>query len=207
MLETIGRRGHWEGIYGKKKVDEVSWFQPRPSTSLDLVWRTGLGTRASIVDVGGGASRLVDLLLSEGFSSVAVLDIAEAALQRSKERLGALAAQVTWITADVTLWMPERRFDVWHDRACFHFLGDERDRRHYRKALDAALAPGGQAIIGTFALDGPERCSNLPVVRYDAPSLLRELGPGYRLAETLNEDHRTPSGGVQRFQFCRFVRL
>jgi len=206
-LTEAERRTHWEGVYATRAPDEVSWYQPRPGTSLDLIARTGLGAGAGVIDVGGGASRLVDALLDLGYQRVAVLDIADAALARARARLGERAARVEWVTADVTAWRPGRRFDLWHDRALFHFLVSERDRGAYRDALGLALRPGGQAIIGTFAPDGPEQCSGLPVVRHDAASLARELGPAYRLLETLGEDHATPNGKVQRFQFGRFLRL
>jgi SAM-dependent methyltransferase len=200
------RRAHWDGVYGRLAVDEVSWYQERPASSLRLVARTGKGAAATVIDVGGGASRLVDALLDAGFAQVGVLDVSETALAGARQRLGPRAARVRWIQADVTRWKPDRTWDVWHDRACFHFLVDPRDRAAYRAVLGAAVAPGGQVIIGTFAPDGPERCSGLPVVRYDAAALAAELGPAFRLVETLAEDHRTPSGKIQRFQYSRFER-
>ena len=200
----LDRHTHWEDVYGRLAVDEVSWYQERPASSLALLARAP--ARASIVDVGGGASRLVDALLDAGYPRPAVLDVSETALARARSRLGERAARVQWITSDVTRWRPDRTYDVWHDRALFHFLVDPAERRLYRDVLGAALATGGQVIIGTFAPDGPERCSGLPVVRYDAAALAAELGPGYHLAETLVEDHLTPKGKVQRFQFCRLER-
>jgi len=137
---------------------------------------------------------------------VAVLDIAEAGLAQARDRLGPRAAKVTWIGADVTAWKPADTFDIWHDRAVFHFLTAKANRAAYRTALEHAVAPGGCVVIGTFALDGPQRCSGLPVVRYDADGLGRELGPAFRLTETVRDDHITPRGAVQHFQFCRFVR-
>ncbi len=134
------------------------------------------------------------------------MDIAAGPLDRAKARLGGRSSQVNWVAADVTGWAPDRRFDIWHDRALFHFLVQEQDRKAYREVMGSAVPVGGQVIIGTFAPDGPERCSGLPVVRYDAASLGGELGPAYRLLERLSEDHATPRGKVQRFQFCRFVR-
>lgn len=202
-----GSKHHWEDIYARIAADEVSWFQPRPGASLALVTRASRGTRAAVIDAGGGASRLVDLLVEEGFPRPAVLDISEKALAQARERLGERASRVQWITADVTRWRPDRSFDVWHDRALFHFLVEAKDREAYRQVMSSAVAPFGQMIIGTFALDGPEQCSGLPVVRYDAATLGAELGPGYRLVETVAEDHRTPKGRLQRFQFCRFERV
>lgn len=200
------RRSHWDGVYATKPVDGVSWYQAQPSTSLALLAKAGLGSDVSVVDVGGGASQLVGALLDAGVRDVAVLDVAETALAHVKACLGDRASLVTWIVSDVTEWTPARTFDVWHDRALFHFLTEERHREAYRHAMDAALRGGGQAIIATFAPDGPERCSGLPVVRYDAAGLAAELGPGYRLLETRTEDHATPTGNVQRFLYCRFVR-
>jgi trans-aconitate methyltransferase len=204
MTEAL--RQHWERIYGEKADDEVSWHQARPATSLRLIANAGPGAGARIVDVGGGASRLVDALLDTGFQHVTVLDLAEAALDKAKRRVGRRASSVAWVQADVTCWAPEAAFDVWHDRAVFHFMVRPEDREAYRGTLRRALRPGGQAIIATFAPDGPERCSGLPVARYDPEALAAELGDGFRLVESCREDHVTPSGKVQRFQFSRLVR-
>jgi SAM-dependent methyltransferase len=200
------RQAHWDSVYSTKAPDEVSWHQARPGVSLELIERTGKGRDARIIDVGGGASRLVDALLDEGFERVTVLDISPEALARARERLGDRARRVTWETADVSRWKSPATYDIWHDRAVFHFLVEPEDRRSYREAMAAALPRGGQAIIGTFASDGPERCSGLPVARYEPETLAAELGPGFRLVESTHEDHRTPTGKVQRFQFSRFVR-
>jgi SAM-dependent methyltransferase len=204
--EATSVRSHWEGVYAQKGEREVSWFQEVPATSLRLIRSTGAGPHARIVDVGGGASRLVDTLLDAGFERVTVLDVAEAALRRARDRLGPRAARVAWIAADVTAWAPDEALDVWHDRAVFHFLVRPEDRAAYRAALLRGLRSGGHAIVATFAPDGPERCSGLPVARYDPESLAVELGPELRLVESAREDHRTPAGRVQRFQFSRFLR-
>ncbi len=203
----VGRREHWEGIYGRQAAEEVSWYQPRPSSSVDLIGRIGKGAGAGVIDVGGGASRLVDALLDAGLTQLAVLDVAETALGRAKARLGERASLVRWIVADVTQWTPDGTFDIWHDRAMFHFLVHEQDRRAYCEVVRSAVPAGGQVIIGTFAPDGPERCSGLPVVRYEAAALGAELGSSCRLLDTLAEEHVTPRGKVQRFQFCRFLRV
>jgi trans-aconitate methyltransferase len=158
------------------------------------------------VDVGGGASRLVDALRDADHEHVTVLDVAAAALERAQRRLGARAAAVSWVVADATGWQPDGEYDVWHDRALFHFLVRTEDRAAYRAALLSALRTGGHAIFATFAPDGPERCSGLPVVRYDAEALAAELGPALALVEGFREDHVTPGGRVQRFQWSRFVR-
>lgn len=185
----------------------MSWYQARPETSLGLISRAQKGPKASIIDVGGGASRLVDLLLGAGYERLTVLDLSSVALEKSRARLGSRASLVTWLAADVTTWTPAGMFDIWHDRAVFHFLVNAEHRRRYVAAMTAALPQDGHAILGTFASDGPERCSGLPVARYEPETLAAELGPWLRLVESLHEDHLTPTGRVQRFQFSRFVRM
>ncbi len=198
---------HWDAAYASKAPEEVSWFQQRPDASLGLLARAGFGQEASIVDVGGGASRLVDALLEAGHRRLAVLDLSAVALGKARARLGERAALVTWVVGDVTAWRPPAAFDLWHDRAVFHFLVEAEDRRRYVEVMKAALRPGGQAVLGTFASDGPERCSGLPVARWEPASLAAELGPSFRLLEALHEEHLTPGGKVQRFQFSRFERV
>ena len=161
---------------------------------------------ASFIDIGGGASNLVDALLGRGWSDVSVLDLAAPALEVARSRLGQSSARVQWIVADITTWIPDRAYDVWHDRAVFHFLTDADQRAGYRRALRTGVAPGGLVIIATFAPDGPERCSGLPVQRYDAESLSRELGSDFRLVDQWREDHITPAGGRQAFSWCVFRR-
>jgi SAM-dependent methyltransferase len=200
------RSEHWEGVYRTKGEREVSWFQETPAISLQLIRAAGATPHSAIVDIGGGASRLVDALVDGGYEALTVLDLSESALAAAKARLGASAAQVTWIVADVVGWKPRQRYDVWHDRAAFHFLTDAADRTAYAACLGEALRPGGHAIMATFALDGPERCSGLPVVRYDATSLGEVLGDAFSLVETRRHDHRTPMGSTQRFQFSVFRR-
>lgn len=208
---TTSREQHWQEVYTTKDEAEVSWFQDRPQTSLDLIARTGLTAKASLIDIGGGASRLVDALLEAGWRDIAVLDIAAAALAKARERVGPRGAgadwSVDWIVADITHWRPQRRYDLWHDRAVFHFLTDPADRAAYKAALRAAVAPGGHVVIGSFAPDGPERCSGLPVQRYSPDSLQAELGPDFVLQQALQEEHHTPAGRLQHFQFSRFRRL
>jgi len=201
------RREHWETVYATKSPDEVSWYQRSPDVSLAMIRGAGLTAESGIVDVGGGASTLVDHLLAEGCRRVAVVDIAARALERSKQRLGAAAPRVDWIVADVTQWRPAAPFDIWHDRAVFHFLTEDEDRRGYLNALNAGLRVGGDVVIGAFALDGPERCSGLPVRRYSPPLLADTLGDGFSLVASCAEDHRTPAGTVQRFVYARFRRV
>jgi trans-aconitate methyltransferase len=184
----------------------VSWFQVHPDYSLELIEAAGLAASEPIIDVGGGASRLVDHLLEVGHMDLTVLDISEAALERAGARLGKAALKVHWLVADITAWKPERQYRLWHDRAVFHFLTDAADRAAYRRALDSALAPGGTAIIASFAPDGPERCSGLPVQRYSPESLAAELGSGYKLKQSRSEDHVTPLRRIQRFQYSVFER-
>jgi 2-polyprenyl-3-methyl-5-hydroxy-6-metoxy-1,4-benzoquinol methylase len=202
-----GRQAHWENVYATKDEHAVSWFQEKPDISLDLIRATGVETSASIIDIGGGASRLVDALINEGFKAITVLDLSEKALAKSKARLAAKGAQVQWVVADVTTWEPAQTYDVWHDRAALHFLTDPKDRTAYAERVLKAVRPSGQVIIGTFAPDGPERCSGLPVVRHDAATLGELLGRLFELVESRQQDHQTPAGATQRFQFSRFRRI
>ena len=205
-MTDANRKSHWETVYTTKVENEVSWFQEVPAPSLELIDLARPAPTSAIVDIGGGASRLVDRLVARGFKRVTVLDISEAALDAAKARLGERASEVEWIVADVTKWYPAQTFDVWHDRAAFHFLIDAADRSAYVKRVKQAVRPGGHVIIGTFALDGPEKCSGLPVNRYDAASLARELGEGLELVDSRRHDHSTPWDSTQRFQFCIFRR-
>ncbi|CAA7617088.1 trans-aconitate 2-methyltransferase [Magnetospirillum sp. SS-4] len=202
----MDRQSHWQTVYETKAENEVSWYQDHPKTSLALIRDTGLGPEGRIIDVGGGASRLVDCLVEQGFRRVTVLDIAPAALERARRRLGDRAALVEWLIADVTGWTPPSRFDLWHDRAVFHFLTEAADRAAYAAAMAAAVPTGGHAVIGTFALDGPERCSGLTIRRYDADGLAAEFAPHFEMLAAMTEDHPTPAGKIQRFQFCRLRR-
>ena len=205
-MSASNQQAHWENVYQTKGERDVSWFQETPEISLDLIRATGVDAAASIVDIGGGASRLVDALLDGGYRSVTVLDLSDKALATSRARLGVRAAQVNWVVADVTNWPPTSTFDVWHDRAAFHFLTEPQDRRAYGECLRKAVRPGGHVIVGTFAPDGPERCSGLPVVRHDHTTIAEVLGSSFKLAEGRRHEHKTPGGAIQRFQFSRFRR-
>ena len=205
-MSTLERQAHWQNVYLTKGERDVSWFQKSPTISLDLIHETGVSTESSIIDIGGGASRLVDALIAEGFRSVTVLDLSEEALATSRERLGSRAQCVNWIVADILAWQPQYIYDLWHDRAAFHFLTESNDRTAYAECVRKALRPGGHLIIGTFAPDGPGRCSGLPVVRHDAASLGMIFGPSFHLVKSLRHDHQTPAGTIQRFQFSLFVR-
>lgn len=202
-----GRLAHWQSVYREKGENQVSWFQETPAISLELIRAVRPKFDSAIVDIGGGASRLVDALVGQGYQDLNLLDVSENAISIAKLRLGERGAMVKSIVADVTQWEPTRHYDLWHDRAAFHFLTEPADRTAYVERLARALRPGGHAIIGTFAMDGPERCSGLPVVRYDAELLSATLGDSFAFVETRRHDHRTPMGGIQRFQFSAFKRL
>ncbi len=206
MVQVSEHQQHWESIYATKAEDELSWFQQSPELSLALIAAAGVGRKARLVDVGGGASRLVDALLDAGFKDLTVLDIAAPGLEQAEERLGERAGEVTWVVHDVTTWQPAVRFDLWHDRAVFHFLTDVDDRRTYLDVLRRALALGGHVILAAFGPDGPERCSGLPVVRYDAEAIAKELGGEFRLEEERAEAHQTPGGVTQAYRYFRFTR-
>jgi SAM-dependent methyltransferase len=200
------RKAHWENVYTTKGENEVSWFQQSPAPSLELIVQAGATSTSAIIDIGGGASRLVDNLIAQGFADVTVLDLSGAALAAARSRLGVRAERVNWIVADATNWEPARVYDIWHDRAAFHFLTDADDRAAYIARLKRGLKIGGHAIIATFALDGPEKCSGLPVARYDSASLGHTLGAAFRLIDTRSHMHATPWGSQQSFQFSVFRR-
>lgn len=199
-------REHWLEVYRNRQPEEVSWYQPGSSSSLAALDRIGADPSSSLVDVGGGASTLVDFLLRRGWEDLTVVDIADQALEASMARLGARAGKVRWQVADVRRWQPERSFDVWHDRAVFHFLTGENDRRRYKDTLLSGTRAGSFVVMATFALDGPEKCSGLPVRRYDARLLAEALGTEFRQIAGWDETHRTPAGTGQRFQWAAFTR-
>lgn len=198
------RQQHWDRVYRDRESTAVSWYQEYPELSLQLINKSGLARDEAIIDIGGGASLLVDNLLQQGFRRVAVLDISSAALECARTRLCERAADVEWFAADVTAFEPPHRFALWHDRAVFHFLTSHEDRQNYLRVLGKTLHPGGWLILATFALDGPERCSGLPVERYDADKMRATLGARFELVETRDESHTTPAGGKQKFTYCLF---
>jgi len=196
-------KDHWENIYTTKPTDAVGWFQPHADLSLDFIKATGVGRDASIIDVGGGASTLVDDLLADGFTHLSVLDLSAAALTATQKRLGSAASKVRWFEADITqAKLPEHQFDVWHDRAVFHFLTSPEDRAAYVQTVFHAVKPGGHVIVATFAEDGPDKCSGLPVVRYSPDKLHAAFGESFSLLNHKKEAHHTPSGTVQRYIYC-----
>ena len=196
-------KAHWETIYKTKRPDEVSWFQREATISLALIRRIAPKSTSAIIDVGGGASTLVDGLLATGYRNVSVLDVSSTALAEVRRRLGRAGADVSWLEADVLgADLPQAAFDVWHDRAVFHFLTAEADRARYVAQARRAVRPGGYALVATFAHDGPTHCSGLPVARYTSSALHQEFGVGFRLLESVREEHLTPSGARQAFVYC-----
>jgi ubiquinone/menaquinone biosynthesis C-methylase UbiE len=199
------RQQHWDRVYETKRADEVSWFQHEPSPSLAMIAASGIGRDDPIIDVGGGASVLVDRLLDAGYTNVTVLDVSEAGIDVARARLGGRRDRVAWLVQDIVAWQPpQAAFTLWHDRAVLHFLVEEADREAYLRVLDRGLRKGGFAIIAPFAPTGPEKCSGLPVRRYSGAMLREMLGPGYRLVEERPQTHVTPWGSRQDFTWCLF---
>jgi len=197
---------HWDTVYATKGERDVSWFEASPVVSLQLIDAIGLTAQTCVLDVGGGDSRLVDALLARGVACIGVLDIAASPLHRTQARLGEKAADVAWIQADVTGAWSWKDVDIWHDRAVFHFLTERADRDRYKGKLAGMLKRGGSAIIATFALDGPEKCSGLPVIRYSPETLASELGSEFVLVDSRHHIHTTPWGTTQAFQYSRLKR-
>jgi trans-aconitate methyltransferase len=200
-------QAHWNRVYATKGEGDVGWFEPVPAESLRMMEAAGLTEATCVIDVGAGESRLVDVLAARGLRCLAVLDVSEAALERVQNRLGDVARSLTWIASDVTAEWAVAPMDIWHDRAVFHFLVDAGDRAAYGRRLRQTLKPGGTAIIATFAPDGPESCSGLPVARYSPATLASELGDDFHLVESTHHVHQTPWGTAQSFQYSRFARV
>jgi 2-polyprenyl-3-methyl-5-hydroxy-6-metoxy-1,4-benzoquinol methylase len=196
-------KAHWEQVYTTKPTTGVSWFQEHARQSVALIAQTGVARHAGIIDVGGGASTLVDDLLTEGYSRLSVLDLSDTALAAAKARLGDRANRVNWRVGDITqVDLPPQAYEVWHDRAVFHFLTAPEDRAAYVRAVLRAVKPGGHVIVATFAQDGPDKCSGLPVMRYSPDGLHAEFGAPFTLLQQAREEHLTPFGTVQRFIYC-----
>ena len=200
------RKEHWERVYSTKAERDLSWFETLPTVSLQLLEAAGLTTETCVLDVGGGDSRLIDSLAARGMECLAVLDVSAAALQRAKARLADAAQRPVWIEADVTGEWTLKPMDIWHDRAVFHFLTESEDQARYLARLREVLKPTGSAIIATFALDGPDTCSGLPVARYSPQLLADRLGANFVLVESRRHVHHTPWGSTQPFQYSRFAR-
>ena len=205
-LQPMDRKAHWEQTYRAKASHELGWYQAYPTLSSQLIESTGVGKSADIIDVGGGDSTLVDVLLDRGFTHVTVLDISSLALDRTKARLGARSRFVTWIEGDVTQLSTTQAYDVWHDRATFHFLTDAEDRKRYIQAMNRSVRASGHVIISTFAPDAPPTCNGLDVVRYSPQALCAEIGQGFKLIEAQGQIHITPIGTEQAFIYCHLKR-
>lgn len=200
-------KNHWEAIYQTKAADQVSWFKPRLSQTFQLLSQANVSVREPILDVGGGASTLVDDLLKKGFGDITILDISSEALEVAKKRLGSQAQKVKWLISDITTAdLLKNHYALWHDRAVFHFLIRPEDRRAYVNRLNASLKQAGHAILSTFSLTGPERCSGLEVVRYSPEKLAAELGENFQLIKSFDENHQTPLGTTQAFIYCYFIK-
>lgn len=200
------RKDHWEKIYETKQPNELSWTQEHPKTSMDFIHGFNLPKSARIIDIGGGDSKLTDFLLAEGFEHITVLDISSKALERGKKRLGDRANKVTWIVSDITEFSPDTTYDLWHDRATFHFLTTQDQIIKYLSVTRKAVNPGGYFIIGTFSTDGPKRCSGLDVKQYSEETLTQLLSKGFEKIRCIKEDHITPFSTRQNFLYCIFRR-
>ena len=201
----MDKKEHWDKAHAARHPRDVSWYQQLPALSLKMIQESNVAADTPIIDVGGGASLLVDFLLDDGYRDITVLDLSGIALDKARLRLGEKSSRVEWIEQDITCFETERKYGLWHDRALFHFLTLENDRGKYIQALRRALQPGGQLVISTFAIGGPERCSGLDIVQYDAQKLERELGGGFTLLEQEQVLHQTPAQKEQLFGFYRFI--
>ncbi len=200
------QKDHWESVYQKHSPAEIGWYQAYPERSLKLIHNTGAGTDSSIIDVGGGTSALSKHLLDQGYKKLAVLDISGKSIERAKSQLGEKFSEINWIEADVTKYSFMEQYDIWHDRAVFHFLTKAEDRKGYTSSLNKALKLNGHLIMATFTLDAPPKCSGLSVQRYSPETLQNEFGDNFNLIEAFPEDHVTPSGIEQKFIYCRFIK-
>jgi len=206
-MDSIDRKKHWESIYNTKDTQQVSWFQPTPEMSLDFIKELNIPLTAKIIDVGGGDSLLVDHLLQLGYKDVTVLDISEKSLKNAKMRLGPQAKQVTWIVADITEFVSVTHYDLWHDRAAFHFLTNAQEIESYVLTVKNSLAPDGIMVIGTFSDKGPTECSGLEIAQYSEESMTSLFTENFSKIKCLLTDHQTPSGDQQNFIFCCFKKL
>lgn len=206
-MENFDRKKHWEKIYQTKQLNEVSWFQPTPETSLDFIRQFNVPTTAKIIDIGGGDSFLVDNLLDKGYQDITVLDISEAAIERAKQRLGERATKVKWIVADAAKFQPTEKYDFWHDRAAFHFLTDEQEISNYLDTAQKNIRPTGVLVIGTFSEQGPKKCSGIEIKQYSENSMTVRLKNFFEKIKCITIDHKTPFDTIQNFVFCSFRKL
>jgi trans-aconitate methyltransferase len=203
-MDTFDRKKHWEHIYQTKQPDEVSWYQPIPQTSLDFINELRVPLTAGIIDIGGGDSLLVDHLLNKGYQNITVLDISATAIENAKKRIGSKGSNVKWIVADAANFHPTGQYDLWHDRAAFHFLTNEQEISNYLNTAQQSLAPGGLLVIGTFSGQGPEKCSGIRVKRYSARTMTERLEKFFEKIKCITVDHKTPFNTLQNFVFCSF---
>lgn len=206
-MDTFDRKAHWENIYSTKQLNEVSWYQPKPETSLDFIKSLNIHKSASIIDIGGGDSFLVDNLLDLGYTDVTVLDISRKAIERAKKRLGKLSENIKFIEADASTFSPTRSYDLWHDRAAFHFLTDESEIENYIKSAEQGVKPSGHMIIGTFATDGPTKCSGIEITQYSENSLPEKFRKKFKKIACQKLGHKTPFDTIQNFVFCTFKKI
>lgn len=196
---------HWEKVYKTKNTDEVSWFLPKPTLSLDLIKKLSVNLDDFIIDIGAGASNLVDELITSNFKNVSIMDISQTALEHTKNRLKDKGSKIEFLVGDITkITLPKNKYNIWHDRAVFHFLTQQEQRNDYIAQLKSSLAKNSNIIIATFSKSGPQKCSGLDVIRYDPKSLSEELGSDFELIEYVHESHETPSGNIQDFVYCNF---
>lgn len=198
------RKEHWNKVYDSKMPTEVSWYEPMPETSLNYIAECKLDKEAAIIDIGGGDSFLAEFLLARGFKDVTVVDISEKAIERAKQRLGERAEEITWIVADASEFKPDKQYDLWHDRAAFHFLTEDEQVERYLQTVKRSVKPGGFLVMGTFSENGPKKCSGIEIRQYSIDQMQALFSNGFTTLGCKNIDHETPSGGTQNFTFCSF---
>jgi SAM-dependent methyltransferase len=206
-MKNFDRKNHWENIYQTKELKDVSWFQPKPETSLDFIKQFNVPNTAKVIDIGGGDSFLVDHLLDIGYQDISVLDISEAAIDRAKQRLGEKAKKVKWIVADAATFKPTEQYDFWHDRAAFHFLTDEHEISNYIQTAQENINPTGVLVIGTFSEQGPKKCSGIEIKQYSESTMTDRLNKFFEKIKCITVDHKTPFDTIQNFVFCSFRKL
>ncbi|MDN3642418.1 class I SAM-dependent methyltransferase [Lutimonas halocynthiae] len=207
MNEFLTKKNYWDTIYQEKPTIELGWFQEVPAMSLDLIKSSGIKIDAKIIDIGGGDSLLVDHLLELGYLNITVLDLSKSAIERAKSRLGSKGSNVNWICSDIRDFNTDEKFDLWHDRACFHFLIDNADIQIYASKLNQFLAEKGTVVLGTFSKTGPKKCSGLPIKQYDSKTITQIFTQDFHLEKNMEATHITPSLARQNYVFCRLKRI
>jgi len=206
-MENLDRKKHWEEIYQSKQLNEVSWFQPTPQTSLDFIKEFKVPVTAKIIDIGGGDSLLVDHLLDLGYQDITVLDISALAIQRANKRLGPRSSEVTWIVSDAAVFEPTEKYDFWHDRAAFHFLTEEKEIESYLNTVQKNIKENGILVMGTFSEQGPKKCSGIEIKQYSESSMSSLLQKAFEKIKCITVNHKTPFDTIQNFIFCSFKKL